>query len=196
LLVSTWREWKQLHPDTKVYFAPPTSLRDRLVDMMLQLMIPLEKLAKRDAPWHRIKGSLDTRLPAMAFVFGVEVGGERCAYPVSDLERQEVVMDTLGGEPLAVLYDKRHKLGSVFSRRAGDRTLTFRRAPTEIAAENGAALAQDEQTGSLWDVHGRALTGELAGTQLAEIPHFNKLFWFSWALFKPGTRVASDTQPA
>lgn len=191
LLVSSWREWKQLHPDTKVYFAPPTGLRDRMVDMMLQMMIPIDKLARRDEPWHRVKGSLDTRLPAMSFVFGVELGGERCAYPVSGLEREAVVNDTLGGEPLTVFYDERHKLGSVFSRRQGGRDLTFRRA----AGEAGAALAKDDETGSEWDVHGHAVSGELAGAQLTEIPHFNKLFWFSWALFKPGTRIASVDAP-
>lgn len=192
LLVSSWQEWKSLHPDTKVYFAPPTGLRDRMVDMMLQMMIPIEKLSRRDAPWHRITGTLDTRLPAMAFVFGVERGGARCAYPVAELEREGVVNDTLGGEPLAVFYDTRHALGSVFSRQAEGRSLTFQPA----GDGHPEAVARDDETGSFWDIHGRGVAGPLSGAQLQEIPHFNKLFWFSWALFKPGTRISPATERA
>lgn len=32
----------------------------------------------------------------------------------------------------------------------------------------------------------------VAGRVLESIPHFNKLFWFSWVLFKPKTRIHAD----
>jgi hypothetical protein len=46
----------------------------------------------------------------------------------------------------------------------------------------------DEQTGSEWTVLGRAIRGPNAGNQLKPsvgISHF----WFSWAAFKPETRI-------
>jgi len=186
LLITTWAEWKALHPDTKVLFAPPRGLRDRMVDAMLQWMIPIDKLARRSTPWHRLQeGELDTRLPAMSFVFGAEHGGERCAYPLDALGRSGVLQDELGGEPVVVLYDTAHDLGSMFSRRLDDRTLDF----TAMDGRTDGVVARDEETGSLWDVHGACREGPLAGRRLRELPHFNKLFWFSWAAFKPGTRI-------
>ena len=46
----------------------------------------------------------------------------------------------------------------------------------------------DEQTGTAWTVLGRALEGPLAGKQLAPVVNVNH-FWFSWAAFRPETRV-------
>ncbi|MGH8007541.1 MAG: DUF3179 domain-containing (seleno)protein [Candidatus Binatia bacterium] len=47
----------------------------------------------------------------------------------------------------------------------------------------------DEETGSQWDVLGKARAGALAGTELAPVLHFSKVFWFSWAVFRPGTKL-------
>jgi hypothetical protein len=52
-------------------------------------------------------------------------------------------------------------------------------------------LIRDEETGSVWNVFGRAVEGELAGAQLSrEIagPHF----WFAWAAFRPETEVYGE----
>jgi thiol-disulfide isomerase/thioredoxin len=48
----------------------------------------------------------------------------------------------------------------------------------------------DEQTDTEWDVLGQAVAGELAGWQLEPVVSINH-FWFSWAAFKPETRVYS-----
>jgi hypothetical protein len=180
---ATWAEWKRLHPDTKLYYAPAITLRDKMVALMLGMMIPIHKLSRRAKPWHRVRGELDERLPAMSLVLGVEIGGEKCAYPVEQLRQQAVLQDTVGGEPI-VVYDRERDMGQVFSRRLGDRTLSF-------AAASDGALARDAETGSAWDIAGVAQDGELAGSALTAVPHYNKLFWFSWALFKPGTRLAA-----
>ncbi len=184
---ASWGEWKRLHPETKLYYAPANTLRDKMVATMLRMMMPVEKLARRRKPWHRVSGELDPRLPAMSFVFGVEVGGETCAYPLDLLRQRGVVEDEVGGTPIVVLYDRGRDLGQVFSRRLGARTLSFTAADDDA----GGALARDLETGSLWELSGGAREGELAGQSLTALPHYNKLFWFSWALFKPGTRLAA-----
>jgi hypothetical protein len=46
----------------------------------------------------------------------------------------------------------------------------------------------DKETGSTWSVTGRALTGPLAGNQLAPVLH-GDFFWFAWASFEPDTRI-------
>ena len=178
LVMATWKEWKEVFPDTKLYYAPAKTLRDKMVTMMLQILIPVPKLAMRTKPWHRIQGKLDGRIAAMSFVFGVEVGDDRCAYPISELRELKVCNDTVGGRPIAIFYDSKHELGAVFSREIDGKVLTFR-------AENEAGnkiVASDEETGSTWDVTGRARTGELDGQNLEAVPHYNKIFWFSWVI--------------
>ena len=66
-----------------------------------------------------------------------------------------------------------------FSRTAGGQVLTF-------SVVDGKII--DDQTGSEWDVFGQAISGDLAGTQLEPIVSVNH-FWFSWAAFKPETRI-------
>jgi len=53
---------------------------------------------------------------------------------------------------------------------------------------SGLALA-----GSQWDITGTATDGNYASQSLQGVPHYNKIFWFSWALFKQNTRVIMAT---
>ena len=52
---------------------------------------------------------------------------------------------------------------------------------------NGASF-MDEKTGSIWNLLGQAVEGELRGKRLTPVPHDNTL-WFAWAAFKPDTRI-------
>ena len=67
----------------------------------------------------------------------------------------------------------------VFRPSLGNRPLTFR-------ATGGRFV--DAETGSGWDLLGRAVSGPLLGGQLEAIAH-GDYFWFAWAAFKPGTRI-------
>lgn len=190
VVLSTWSAWKDLHPETKLYYAPSITLRDKMVAWMLQTLIPISKLSKRSKPWHRIRGTLDSRLPAMSFIMGVEINGDACGYPMDNLRHNQVLSDAVGNEPIVVFYDVEHDVGGVFSRKMdSSRTLTF---DATIKPET-AVVARDQETGTLWTVAGRGYEGPLSGQSLAAVPHFNKVFWFSWALFKPGTRVSPST---
>jgi len=184
---ASWGEWKRLYPNTKLYHAPEKTFRDKMVGAMLQMMIPISKLSKRKTPWHRIRGKLDTRLPAMSYVYAIELNGARKCYAQKDLDAAPVVNDTVGGAPLAVFYDADRDIGDIFARDIDGRTLTF-----EPASGNAdGAVARDRETGSLWDITGRAVSGEMAGRSLTRLPHYNKLFWFSWPLFKPDAELTT-----
>jgi hypothetical protein len=194
--LATWQAWKALYPDTTVLYAPETGLRDRLLTWMLSWMIPLAGLMRRLAPWHPLKGLVDTRLPAMALVLGVEAGGTQKAYAVSLLRRERVVNDSFGKMPVAVLYDPALDTGGIFVRQVDEQVLSFR--PSTDA--QGKVVVVDEESGSQWDVTGKAQTGTLAGKELKPLPHFSKVFWFSWAAFRPRTelvaeRSGEDAQP-
>jgi hypothetical protein len=46
----------------------------------------------------------------------------------------------------------------------------------------------DDQTKSEWNVLGQAIAGDLKGRQIEPVVSINH-FWFSWAAFKPETRI-------
>ena len=139
-------------------------------------------------------GPEDGRLRPVERVAAVELGGESVAYPFLKLEETPVVNDDIGGTPVVVLFSlgtasaldgsdiaSSRDVGAtgVYDRRLGDQTLTFR-------PDSGAFI--DEETGSTWNVLGRAVDGPLEGETLTPIIHANH-FWFAWAAFKPTTRV-------
>lgn len=186
--LSLWSDWKQRYPQTTLFHAPAVRWRDRLVARMLETLIPIAKLSKRSKPWHRIRGHLDRRLPAMSLVIGVESAGEACAYPVDAVRLRRVLDDVVGATPITLFHDAAHDLSAVFLRQVDARTLNF--VPAQGAG--GRVVACDRETGTLWAADGMALQGPLRGRALAPVPHVNKLFWFSWAIFKPATRVAAQ----
>lgn len=140
-------------------------------------------------------GPADQRLPAMERVVALDVGGRSLAFPFSTLRRRRVVNDQVGTVPLVVLWGpgsasavdaeeiaRGRDVGSagVFDRRLNRRTLAFRRA--------GDGLMRDRQTGTRWNLLGRATAGPLAGAQLRPVPH-SVSFWFALVAFRPDTHI-------
>ena len=146
------------------------------------------------------RGEFDDRLSPIERVVAVELNGEAVAYPFSLLEEQRVVHDTVGGESIVVFLQpgtasalagqkiaEARDVGAsgVFVPEASGRSLTFR------AGGDGFV---DEETGSLWNVLGKAVEGTLSGEELEPIVHGDH-FWFAWAAFNPETRVFGEAQP-
>lgn len=133
-------------------------------------------------------------LPPMARVLTVDLGGEAVAYPYDVLQSVGVINDVVDGEAIVVFWQpgaasaldavriaEGRDVGAAvaYSRQLDYRTLSF-------IDKEGSIL--DENTRSQWDVLGKAVAGELAGRQLKPIVAINH-FWFSWAAFKPETRI-------
>jgi thiol-disulfide isomerase/thioredoxin len=133
-------------------------------------------------------------LPPMARVLTIDLNGESVGYPYDTLQEERVINDSVGGEPIVVFWapgtasalDSSTVAGgddvgaaTTFSRELDGEVLTF--------VLDGDRVV-DEQTGSEWDVLGQAVSGPLAGSQLAPVVSINH-FWFSWAAFRPDTRV-------
>lgn len=134
------------------------------------------------------------QLPPVARVLTIDVNGEAVAYPYETLEEIGVANDTVGGEAVVVFWqagtasalDRLTVAGgrdvgtaTAFSRAVDGRILTF-------TARDG--ILRDRETDSEWNVLGTAVSGPLAGTQLRPVVSINH-FWFSWAVFKPETRI-------
>lgn len=134
------------------------------------------------------------QLPPVARVLTVDLNGEAVAYPYEMLEKISVVNDTVGGEEVVVLWQagtvspldssttasgRDVGTAAAFSRVVNGQTLTF-------MFDDG--IIQDEETDSTWNVLGTATSGPLMDTQLSPVVSINH-FWFSWAAFKPETRI-------
>ena len=69
---------------------------------------------------------------------------------------------------------------AVFDRRIAGRTLSF--------TARGDGTFTDAETGSVWNILGEGVAGELSGNQLTQLLAFDH-FWFAWAAFHPETEV-------
>ena len=140
------------------------------------------------------RGETPSQLPPMARVLTVDMAGESVAYPYEVLREVKVINDRVGSEEIVVFWlagtasalDTRsipegRAVGSAlaYSRTLDGQTLRF-----SLIAER----LLDEETSSEWNILGQAIAGELQGQQLDPVVSINH-FWFSWAAFKPETKV-------
>jgi hypothetical protein len=140
-------------------------------------------------------GAVDGRLPAQTRVVAIRGRDESIAIPLDELAESSVLTATLDGEPLVVLHApgtasaldtstiaEGRDIGTVGVYRpvAGD---------TEVSLEaNGDGTFTDTGTGTVFDVLGGAVDGELRGTRLEPVEHLDT-FWFAIAAFEPETRI-------
>ena len=168
-ITTTYGRWKRRYPDTAVLL--PAGARPYGTwpygdyDSNRSIMFPIEA---RDERYHPKK-----------VVIGVRVGDAALAIAKEEFLRRGVENVELGGTPLVALADTELQTIRVFRRGTGRGTLRF-------AMRDGAVV--DEQTGSRWDVEGRATGGELANTALERLSAFD-VQWFAWFAFYPKTAV-------
>lgn len=150
---------------------------------------------ERDSQPFLFDGETDDRLPPKEHVLAVFVDEDKpLVIPFSRLVREPVVNAQSGGTPLVALYKKgvvspldsaaisRSKdvgTSAAFDRRLDGRTLEFRAA---------AGRYEDRQTGSTWDITGRAIKGPLKGQRLRPLRH-DQQFWFALAAFLPNAQI-------
>lgn len=142
-------------------------------------------------------GEYDERLPDRSRVLAAEIDGVLMAYPFGVLRDEIVINDTLGDTEVIAFWqpgvassldtvqiDEGRDIGTaaLFSRTLEDGTVL------DFVWDDSSNTLRDEQTGSIWNLFGEAIEGELAGTELTQLvaaPHY----WFAWAAFHPETNV-------
>jgi hypothetical protein len=183
-VMTSLRTWKQLYPDSPVWIRS-VEWRD---------IFYLKVLARADvidpaSPVivYPLQHELDKRLPMKSLVLGVSANGESRTYPTEIVAEQKVINERLGDTPLAIFCVDDYM--QVFDRRVVGATLTFDNA------DEGQGFV-DQETGSHWSPTGKCTAGEHAGTQLAPIPHYNKIFWFVWSDYYPNCEIYGETASA
>lgn len=127
----------------------------------------------------------DRRLDARELVVGLAVDGASKAYRMSDLTKQNPIVDTVGSVPVLVAAAEDGRSVRAFRRVVDGREL-------ELFAKAGVTpvVFVDSATGSEWDFSGHALRGPLAGRQLERIDLLRD-YWFDWRTYHPDTLIFS-----
>ena len=117
-------------------------------------------------------------------VLGICLGDELRAYAFRDMGPEAVINDDLGGEPLLVVFHEDSQTALPYSREIDGRTLTF----YQVDPSGPLPEFRDAETGTTWDLLGRAVAGPLEGQQLTQLPAYNSM-WFAWSTYWPESTV-------
>ncbi len=147
-----------------------------------------------------LPGALDERLPIKERVIGLSDGDAHVAVARQAL-RDRPPLELRVGDRTVVLWlragqasalDEREisegaDIGTVgvFSPRLDGRRLHFYSIGDQVL---------DRETGSTWNVLGRATEGSLEGSRLDLVQHLDT-FWFAWAQFHPDTALVDPASP-
>jgi hypothetical protein len=176
-LVSDWGDWLKRYPDTVAY---------RMFDKYKPVDLP----AKGSAGSLKSRPAPDKRLPADTLVLGVSRGKAARAYPLKGLEKAHLVRDKLGGEDVVVLYYGPTRSAAAYLSVAAPpkKGPAPRKLTLEADKEGEGAPFKDKETGSRWDVAGRAVAGKLKGWTLTWVDG-TQVKWFAWAAEYPHTSL-------
>lgn len=183
----SWADFKDLHPNGKVLSRDTGHPRDYGRN-------PYFGYDDINQTPFLFDGATPDQLPPMARVLTIDLNGEAVAYPYDVLSELNVINDVVGGNDVVIFWTEGtasaldtsnipegRDVGAAvaYSRLLDGTTLDFE-------FKDGKIL--DKQTGSEWNIFGLAVAGELSGKQLVPVVSINH-FWFSWAAFKPETRI-------
>lgn len=175
-ILTTWGEWKLLHPETLVLSA------ERLGQYEGAVIDPYAGYYGTGAAGLAGDVVHSADVPAKALVVGVQIGSLFRAYPLPMLSELRLVEDERGGVPLLLVYDEPLQVVYVYRREVGEERLSF-------AAATSPPILHDSLTNSTWDWRtGEAVAGPLAGEKLTSY-QATLTFWFAWAGVFPETDV-------
>ncbi|HUP43737.1 MAG TPA: DUF3179 domain-containing protein, partial [Thermoanaerobaculia bacterium] len=170
--LTTWAEWRSLHPETTVLALEPERARRWGFDYS-----PGAADRAREGVsfpvWQR-SGRLDPKTE----VYALRVGGAAKAYPLDRLEAEGVVNDAVGGEPVVLVTDPGSGAVRAYSR--GGRRFA--------RAEDGGLA---DEAGRPWRRTETALEPPAGAADLEPLPRLpgHVTFWFGWFGFFPETEV-------
>ena len=135
----------------------------------------------------------------MERVIGVRVDGTQRLYPFSALKTSPVINDEVGGRPV-VIFSREGTLSALdaetisASRTVASATAFERRLDGNVLTfELREGRIYDTQTGSQWNLLGRAIDGKLKGRRLQAAEN-GVHFAFAWLAFNPDAEIFGRRQ--
>jgi len=169
LTVTTWRQWRERHPETTVVALGTGFQRDYTPGAAYgryfaspETMFPV---------WKR-----DGALEPKAWVYGVRQGASARAYALDVLLSERVVNDRVGSAPIVLVADPGD--GSVRAYLREGRFFAEGPTPTELV---------EPSTGDRW----RITEEVLVAPGPAPLPRYpgHRAYWFGWYAFFPDTTL-------
>lgn len=171
--------WRALYPDSTVWIR---SMEWRDI-FYLKLLARADVIdPKSPVMVYPLQNPRDDRLPMKSMVIGVTVNGENKTYPTALFKQESLIHDRVGGTDILLLGVNGDDYIQVFDRVVEGAALTFEGSET-------ADQYTDIETGSLWSATGQCVSGERKGQSLKPIAHYNKIFWYVWSDFNPGSDI-------
>ncbi|RJP55804.1 MAG: DUF3179 domain-containing protein [Anaerolineaceae bacterium] len=183
----SWVDFKELHPDGKVLSRDTGHPRNYGKN-------PYFGYDDINQTPFLFNGTTPDQLPPMARVLTIDLNGEAVAYPYDVLSELNIINDTVGENDVVLFWTEGTAsaldTSNIPEGREVGSAVAYARVldgtPLDFEFKDGKIL--DTQTGSEWNIFGLAIGGKLKGKQLNPVVSINH-FWFSWAAFKPETRV-------
>ncbi len=186
-IIVSWQAFKDAHPDGLVLSQDTGFSRNYGSN-------PYFGYDRIDQSPFLFDGETDGRQPPMIRVLGVELNDQARAYPFPELEEHPVVHDEVGDEPIVVFWQPGATSALDQTEISASRDVGMAAAfnpvvgGEELRFVSDEFTITDEQTGSEWNITGRAVSGPMEGAQLNE--HISGAhFWFAWAAFQPDTDI-------
>lgn len=178
--ILTWAQWREAHPEGRVLSRETGYNR-----AYAEAPVDNPELERGGEPAFSVSHR-DEQAKPKTRVLGLNADGATRAYDLTQLPNGAYA-DTIDDEPVALFIED--GTGVAYRPPIVDgQLLTF-------VSRDDAIV--DEQTGSAWTLTGKAVSGELAGRTLNQLPQ-TAAFWFSWAVTHPDTelvRALSDLNP-
>jgi hypothetical protein len=168
----TYSSWLEMHPTTWVLSGNTGHDNRYNVD-------PYGDYASNDEVLFPVE--LDFRRPLKERVLGVRDGAGGVAYPFGDLASlgELAVVEHIGADigdgSTFVFWDSEAQTAAAYSNVVDGSELTFEVVGDQIV---------DQETGSVWQVNGVAVSGTHAGVRLQQVSESYIAFWFAWAAFE------------
>jgi hypothetical protein len=175
-MLTTWGQWRRLHPETSVFFDPALPNHHPFdADTIARITLAGEGPLRNED-----------------LVAGVEAASGSRAWLLRALAGPRVLDDAAAGEPVVVVLAADDVTVRVLSRRVGGRVLSFSRATPDRPGDR----LRDAETGSDWAaLTGLAVAGPLAGRRL-EPRVVTTALWYAWRSQHPGTTLWGADLPA
>ena len=173
-ITTTWRDWRKVHPDSRVLSRDTGFSRPYDQDHYAEYNTS-------GGPVFPVSVT-DPRRQPKDIVIGLEVDGAGRAYPLEEMGL-DVVIDEVKGKKVAIYSNPSKRTGVIFDPVLGDRELDFR-----IVTDGFV----DNETGSRWNIGGIAISGPLKGSKLRQIPAFTG-FWFAWSTLHPESEIYAES---
>ncbi len=171
-----WEAWKERHPSTVIVSGQTGFARDYTT-------FPYNGYESNDFLLFPLASRVDERRPLKERVLGIP-GDGGLALPFGELAAAgptAVVRHTVGADELIVLWDREARAAAAFH------PVTEDGLAVSLRPESAGFV--DLQSGSTWDVEGRAISGPNAGKRLVPYSEAYVAFWFAWSAFNPATRI-------